>query len=482
MSVWDVGLSSQVPVPDYVPPATTANSGASGQVDGWGGFLNLNGSSVFPPGDNTLLMARLGPDGYSQWIVDNYSPAVPPTSTSGPIGSTTPRPPPANTTPTSLSSIAFRPIAPITQRAPIKELLPSQVGLPLGTTANGSVSGTIGVPGVGTIGVNPNGQVSGVFGGPSGTIGLNSNGSVFGSLPGVGSVGIGSDGTLSGTVGVPGVGSVSLSPNGAVSGIIRGPLGSGSFSTSGNLSISAGAKASMNVKADLRNVISNTLRAGKPLNSSSVSSSMGKPDPTWTLNDAPEMLIPFRSTGISLTGPHNEPNVLTKASSLSAALNRGDPVLSYEWVALIVDPANPMTIEPIYIESLQAPTISFDQKMRFADGANLAYAGAMSVGQMSITLMADAYGKAFKLANNWIFSIYDQESGGFYAPSDYKKSVKLFIHDAKKGVIVQFDFLGVWPVSWNGHTWGQNSDPAPVQLSLSVDRVRVSGSAYWTDL
>ena len=463
MSVWDVGLSSQVPVPDYSPPATSANSGASGQVDPWGGFLNLNGSSVFPPGDNTLLMQRLGPDGYNRWIVDNYSPAAPPSSTSGPVGSTQPKPPPANTTPTSLSSIAFRPIAPITQRAPIKELLPTNISVPLGTTPNGSVSGTVGIPGVGSVGVN-------------------SNGSVFGSLSGVGSVGIGSDGSLSGTVGIPGVGSVSLSPNGAVSGIVRGPLGSVSFGTSGNLSISASAQSSANVKADLRNVVRNTLRAGQPLNSSTVSSSMGNPNPTWKLSDAPEMLIPFRSTGISLTGPHNEPNVLTKASSLSAALNRGDPVLSYEWVALIVDPANPMTIEPIYIESLQAPTVSFDQKMRFADGANLAYAGAMSVGQMSITLMADAYGKAFKLANNWIFSVYDQESGGFYAPSDYKKSVKLFIHDAKKGVIVQFDFLGVWPVSWNGHTWGQNSDPAPVQLSLSVDRVRVSGSAYQTDL
>jgi len=221
------------------------------------------------------------------------------------------------------------------------------------------------------------------------------------------------------------------------------------------------------------------LTAGKiPLNPSNLNRELGydgvNPPGTTTSGLTSKVLNDL--TTIGLTQPENEPNAFTQAHVLQKVLSRGDPILNYEWIAVIVDPANPTVINPIYIESLSAPSMSFDQKVVFRDGTNYNYAGTKSIGQMTIGLHMDSTGSAMKLASSWVESVYDSPTGTFMTPSNYKKTVKLFVHDAKRGVIACFYFLGVWPINWNPNTWDQSQNNSLLNLSLSVDCMFVVSS------
>jgi len=176
--------------------------------------------------------------------------------------------------------------------------------------------------------------------------------------------------------------------------------------------------------------------------------------------------------------PGNAPNSFTKMNALQAASGRGDPVLTHEWVAVIIDKENPNVLNPIYIESMKAPTLSFDVDHKYVNGRNHSYAGIMAVDSMTIQLYADYTGTAYKLASSWWEDTIVNESGNFRLPSRYKKTVKLFVHDAKKGVIVEFEFGGCFPTAFDGNQWEYtSSDPQPVTLTLSVDSFYMTGAA-----
>lgn len=215
---------------------------------------------------------------------------------------------------------------------------------------------------------------------------------------------------------------------------------------------------------------------GIPLNRPNVSTALGHNPKTSGMSASERAEITKQLKSGYNQDVRNRPNAFTEANSLSRASARGDPILGYEWIAVIIDRGNPAVIEPVYIESISTPSISFEQKVVFRDGSNYNYAGTKSVGPMTIALHNDDTGRAFKLASSWFESVYDSQSGTYRVPSSYKKTVKLFVHDAARGVVAAFYFLGVWPSSWNGGNWDQSSDPTQVILTLSVDRMYVLDS------
>lgn len=160
-------------------------------------------------------------------------------------------------------------------------------------------------------------------------------------------------------------------------------------------------------------------------------------------------------------------------SALGDVLSRGDPVLAYEWEGMIIDSGNPEPIPYVYIESIQSPSIQFDLDHRYFHGRNLSYPSKIITDNLTIQLYNDFTGAAAKLSASWAEETFMTASGGFRKPSEFKKSVKVNIYDAKHEQVYSMLFGGCFPVSL-GHASAldyKSSDPNPFVLTLSVDYV-----------
>lgn len=184
---------------------------------------------------------------------------------------------------------------------------------------------------------------------------------------------------------------------------------------------------------------------------------------------------PSTSALSSSIGP--APNPYTQTNFLEKLKECGDPLLSFEWVAVILDGTTEV-IEPIYINSIQTPSFNIETHSVYRDGTMNNYAGAFSVGDLTIGLLTTNNSKAFNLASNWMnsiccFSMPDNGKRGFYLmPADYKKTIHLFFHDISRGVALEMRFIGCFPKSWESYSLSSSSsDALETTLTLSVDNV-----------
>lgn len=173
-------------------------------------------------------------------------------------------------------------------------------------------------------------------------------------------------------------------------------------------------------------------------------------------------------------GPYATPE--TKADFKKKMEARKDPLLSFEWVAF-VNPnvnENDSIIDPIYIESLQTPHLSFDINTVFREGKSKNYAGAFSCDGIAISFFTDASAQSFQFASSWFDAVFDSTTGNYRMPSQYKRNVVCIIHDARRNALVKFTFIGCFPVSWDAYALsGNSSEPLQTSMQLSVDHVCV---------
>jgi len=163
-------------------------------------------------------------------------------------------------------------------------------------------------------------------------------------------------------------------------------------------------------------------------------------------------------------------------SAFGDILSRGDPVLAYEWEGMIIDKGNPEPIPYVYIESIQAPNIQFELDHRFFHGRNLSYPAQVLTDNLVVQLYNDSTGAAAALVSSWAEETFMTASGGFRLPSEFKKAVKVNIHDPKRNQVYSMMFGGCFPVSM-GHASAmdyKSSEPNSFVLTLSVDYVYLS--------
>lgn len=163
-------------------------------------------------------------------------------------------------------------------------------------------------------------------------------------------------------------------------------------------------------------------------------------------------------------------NPYAMQNTLSMMQRRGDPVLSFEWLAVIVDP-NPVSALPwYYIDTLTTPGLTVAQQDQHFNGLSKKYAGTMTVDSLQLGLFTDSAAATFSYANDWFSSTYRKD--GFYSlPSQYKRDVILFVLDSKKNTVIDIRFVGCWPTNYNAYTWDAQNNVVDTQLTLSVDQV-----------
>lgn len=178
-------------------------------------------------------------------------------------------------------------------------------------------------------------------------------------------------------------------------------------------------------------------------------------------------------TNPSVNNPKGSPSGEGKRNRLEAMSKRGDPVLSVDWLGLVMDQGRE-AINWAYLDTIQTPSITIEPRSVFRGGTMKHYAGPISVDSMNITLYTDSNGDALKLASSWMASVYDNEFGNYKKPSEYKKQIWLYMFDAARQTVCLMKFYGCFPTSWGSYSMeGSGSSPVPTTMTLSVDSVSI---------
>lgn len=157
---------------------------------------------------------------------------------------------------------------------------------------------------------------------------------------------------------------------------------------------------------------------------------------------------------------------------LQVMQQRGDPVLSFDWIAVIIDPTvNVGKQMPWqYIDGLTTPSLAVDQHSLFFNGLTKKFASVYSAGSITLKLFTDTKAKSFNYANYWIRSTYRED--GFYGLSkSYKKDIQVFILDPTREIVVDLRFFGCFPTSWESYTLDASNGILETTMQVSVDEM-----------
>ena len=148
-----------------------------------------------------------------------------------------------------------------------------------------------------------------------------------------------------------------------------------------------------------------------------------------------------------------------------------DPLFDVDWLAIVMDRSNPAgVLDWYYINAIQTPSLQIGTNPVFRAGKMSNYADVLSVADINVSFFTDAQSKTLKFASSWFSSVYDNESGNYRLPREYKKDVYLYMLDPAMKEIALFKFLGCFPTSWNSYTLkGGQASLLTTTMDLAVD-------------
>lgn len=167
-------------------------------------------------------------------------------------------------------------------------------------------------------------------------------------------------------------------------------------------------------------------------------------------------------------------NPYARQNVLQNMMARGDPVLAFDWIGVIIDSGMSSASLPwYYIDSLSTPSRQVDTHKYHFNGLDKKFAATASIGEIEIKLFTDANATTFNYAENWFTSTYRRD--GFYSlPNQYKKDIAVFVLDAKRKTIVDFRFVGCFPTAYQSYPFGTEGSILETSMTVSVDRVLIN--------
>lgn len=192
----------------------------------------------------------------------------------------------------------------------------------------------------------------------------------------------------------------------------------------------------------------------------------------------------MKSFGLSTGGAGSSggPSGLA-VNPLEGALGRSDPMLSFQWYCELptLTPLGkqPVSLDWNYVEEATPPFRSFEVRSVYAQGRNRHYAGPYNVDQMPLNFYADIAGKSWAYLKAWqqcmlpaFASTEYTKGGGFGRPSNYQKTIKLYLLAPDMSKVMYFELIECWPVNLDAlHLDSASSTRLTFNPSFSVGDV-----------
>jgi hypothetical protein len=169
-------------------------------------------------------------------------------------------------------------------------------------------------------------------------------------------------------------------------------------------------------------------------------------------------------------------NTYAKQNVLDVMSSRGDPITTFEWIAVVVNKSVSLntTLPWYYINNIQMPSPSLGSEEKYVDGRMKKFASLFSLDGCTIKIYSDTTGTAFNFANDWLRATY-RDDNLYQLPSAYKKNIYVFILDVTRKIVVDIQLIGCKPSAWQGYSLNSEGSAAlETSLSLDVDDFRVN--------
>ena len=187
----------------------------------------------------------------------------------------------------------------------------------------------------------------------------------------------------------------------------------------------------------------------------------GRPGVGEILNDPASALGQFLKGSLKVPGQQVNQNAW-----LPLLRNRPDPLWEIDWLCVL--PGLP----PEYVEDVSWTHPRISEEGVFRNGKQLHLATGVEIPAITVTLYEDRQLTAQTWYNAWYLSIFDEASGTYNYPANYKKSIALVVRDVKQNAVGNIQFDGCFPVGSPSITHSAEGNRVKVQIEISVDSIQ----------
>ncbi len=196
-------------------------------------------------------------------------------------------------------------------------------------------------------------------------------------------------------------------------------------------------------------------------------------------------------SGSKLTGPSKSLNTVAEGNSLGGALARPDPMLGFNWYAVLPDvtpiEGTPQKLPWYYVEEANPAFRMFETRSIFHEGHNKHYPSTYTVDPLSMAIYADENNEALNYLTSWAGAILlptttstvETQGGGYGRPAGYKKTIKIILVNAAKKKIATLTYIGCWPTHMDPYALESSSSTRLVnRVTFSVDDVFITLDSF----
>lgn len=153
------------------------------------------------------------------------------------------------------------------------------------------------------------------------------------------------------------------------------------------------------------------------------------------------------------------------------ALNRPDPLLSFDWEVMVTGPAG-LILPPEYIEEVDCPNTQIDVDRIFRGGSYIKIAKFYDIPSLNMVCYEDNRATTIGFFRSWFESIYSPE--GYVSPPDaYKGMIVARPMDVQQNVAIELIYSGVFPVNFPNVKLGNTSERITHNIEFAVDALDV---------
>ncbi len=144
-----------------------------------------------------------------------------------------------------------------------------------------------------------------------------------------------------------------------------------------------------------------------------------------------------------------------------------------------------------YVEEAQCPFRTYETATIFREGRDRKYPSKYNVDNLRLGIYADVQNQALTYLQAWNNNIItpfssstaNTSAGGYGRPSDYKKSIFIYLLDAQNNTLTTLEYTECWPVSIDQYGMDSASSTRIVnQVNFSVGDVFVNVLSLSTNI
>ena len=150
-----------------------------------------------------------------------------------------------------------------------------------------------------------------------------------------------------------------------------------------------------------------------------------------------------------------------------------EPWLSNRWRVTQLPKIGTITPSELMVESIDLPMVQFDVRTKHYGARSMHVVGGSQIDGFTMSMYVDDQWRSVKYINDWFATMQNPNTGGFYLPGYYMKTIGVELYDTKGDVILRSKIDNVFPISMSEPSLSANAE----KLSISVQF-----KCYWQTL